>query len=59
MGKLILLSLFLVSFAVPIRLSTRAAPHTALRRAQWITIAYVFLWAYLCVSWYPHYVSIE
>jgi hypothetical protein len=57
--KLMMLSIILVSVAVPLGLSARPAPRRAVRRAQWIVISYVFVWAYLCISWYPRFVPVE
>lgn len=54
-----MLSIILVSVAVPLGLSARPAPRRAVRRAQWIVISYVFVWAYLCISWYPRFVPVE
>jgi hypothetical protein len=59
MAKLILLSIVLVSVAVPIRMSSRGSPRRALRSAQWITFAFVFLWAFMCIWWYPELVPVE
>ena len=59
MPKLILLSIVLMSVAVPIRFSTRSAPRRALRLTQWILAAFVFVWAYMCVSWYPQLVPLD
>lgn len=59
MSKLILLSIVLVSVAVPIRLCSRASPRRALRNAQWITVAFVLVWALMCIVWYPQLVPIE
>ncbi|MDP9034388.1 MAG: hypothetical protein M3O50_06245 [Myxococcota bacterium] len=59
MPKLILLSIVLVSVALPIRLSARVAPRRALRLTQWIIAGFVFVWAYMCVSWYPQLVPLD
>ncbi len=59
MAKLILLSIVLVSIALPIRLSARAAPRRALRLTQWIVASFVFVWAYMCLSWYPQLVPLD
>lgn len=59
MSKLILLSIVLVSFIVPVRLCTRGTPRRALRRAQWITVAFVVVWAFMCIVFYPQLVPIE
>jgi hypothetical protein len=58
-AKLILLSIVIVSMAVPIHLCARPSPKRALRRAQWILTAFVFLWAFLCIVWYPKLTPLE
>jgi hypothetical protein len=52
-SKLILVSIVIVSIAVPIRLCAGPTPKRALRRTQWILAAFVFFWAFLCIVWYP------
>jgi hypothetical protein len=59
LAKLILLSVVLVSVLIPIRLSTRAVPRRALRSAQWMTVAFVVVWAFMCIWWYPQLVFVE
>ncbi len=59
MAKLILLSVLLVSIAAPLALATRRSGRSGLRRAQWIFIAFVFVWAYMCIAWYPQLVPLE
>jgi hypothetical protein len=58
-AKLIILSIVLMSFAVPIWLSSSGNPRRDLRRAQGVLLAFVFLWAYLCLHVYPAIVPIE
>ena len=58
MAKLILLSVVLVGFLVPISLSTRRAPRRALRQAQIAAAAFVIVWAYMCLTWYPQLVPL-
>jgi len=58
-SKLILFSIVLVSVAVPIRLSTRRSAKRALRYTQWIILAFILLWAYLCIAWYPRLVPLD
>ncbi len=53
MAKLVILSIVIVSMAVPIALSARPSPQRALRRAQWLVVAFVFVWAAMCLLWYP------
>ena len=59
MAKLILLSVVLVSMIIPIRVATRPSPKRALRRVQWMIVAFVFVWAFLCIFWYPALVPLE
>ena len=59
MAKLILLSILLVSVAVPLRLSDRQSARVALKRAQWTTVAFIVVWAVLCIAWYPSLVPLE
>lgn len=58
MAKLIIFSIVLVSFGVPVWLSTSKQPRRALRRAQRIILLFIFVWAYLCLHWYPRLVAI-
>jgi hypothetical protein len=59
MSKVILMSIVFVSVVVPMVLATRKKARQALRRAQWITIAFVFVWATACLAWYPQLVPLE
>jgi hypothetical protein len=59
MSKLILLSIVLVAMAVPAWLSTAPQPRKALRKAQAIVMAFVVVWAYLCLHWYPELVPLK
>ena len=59
MAKLIILSIVLVSFAVPVWLSASPTPRRTLRRIQWLMFAYILLWSYMCLRWYPQLVTIE
>jgi hypothetical protein len=58
-AKLIILSIILVSYIVPMRLAGDAHPRAALRKAQIIFLIYVVLWGYMCVRWYPTLVEIK
>jgi len=51
--KLIILSIVIISFMVPIRLSTAKRPRLALRRAQQIVALFIIVWAFMCLRWYP------
>jgi hypothetical protein len=59
MAKLILLSVIIVAVVVPVWLSSRRRPRSALRTAQIISISFVVVWAYLCLTWYPELVPLE
>jgi len=59
MAKLIILSIVFVSFAVPIWLSTANNPARALRRVQTIVIVFMFVWAFMCLRWYPALVELK
>lgn len=59
MAKLILLSVIYLSIIVPIRASKRASPRRALKSAQWTIVAYVFVWAWMCLHLYTALVHVE
>jgi hypothetical protein len=59
LAKLIILSVVIVSFIVPVWLSTSPTPRRTLRRVQWILFAYIVLWSFMCLRWYPTLVTIE
>ncbi len=59
MAKLIVISVLLVTFVVATSLSKAKSPKSALKKAQWLVIAYVFVWAYMCLNWYPQLVPVE
>jgi hypothetical protein len=59
MEKLIILSIVLVSMAVPGWLSTASRPRKALRQTQGIVFVFVLLWGYLCLHWYPDLVPLK
>jgi hypothetical protein len=59
MAKLIILSIVLVSFAVPVWFSTSTQPRRALRRVQQIILVFIVVWAYMCLHWYPQLVPLE
>jgi hypothetical protein len=58
-AKLIILSIVLVSFAIPLWLSTSPRPRPALRRSQWIVLAFIVVWAFMCARWYPALVPLK
>ena len=59
MSKLIILSIVIMSFALPIYLSTSAQPAKMLKRVQVLMCLYVLLWSYLCLHWYPILVPLK
>ncbi len=59
MAKLILLSIVQMSGAVPLRLSRRPAGRRALRVVQWSMVAFIVVWACLCIVWYPALVPLD
>jgi hypothetical protein len=58
-AKLIILSILIVSIAVPAWLSGSPQPQKALRRTQGIIVLFVLVWAYMCLSWYPALVPLK
>jgi hypothetical protein len=59
MAKLIILSIVLITFAVPVHLSTSAQPQRALRRAQRLILAFIVVWGLMCLNWYPALVPLK
>ncbi len=59
MAKLIILSIVIMSFAIPVRLSTAPQPRKALRRAQQFVVVFILLWAFMCLRWYPSLVELK
>jgi hypothetical protein len=59
MAKLIILSVLIVSIAVPASMSTSAHPRKALRRMQGIVVTFVIVWGFLCLHWYPALVPLK
>jgi len=59
MEKLIILSILLVSVAVPTWLSTSPQPRKALRQTQGFMVFYVIVWGYMCLHWYPVLVPLK
>jgi hypothetical protein len=57
--KLIILSVVVVSMALPGWLATAARPRPALRRAQILVFLFVIVWAFLCTRWYPQLVPLK
>ena len=59
MAKMMILSIVLVSFGLPIYLSARPQPMRTLKRMQGILFLYILFWAYLCLHWYPILVPLK
>jgi hypothetical protein len=59
MPKLIVISILLVTFVAATWFSNAKSPKSALRKAQWIVVVYVFVWGYMCLNWYPQLVPVE
>jgi hypothetical protein len=59
MAKLIILSVVLMSFIVPIYLSTQPSAKKALRKAQTWLVVYIVIWAFMCLYWYPELVPLK
>jgi hypothetical protein len=58
-AKLIILSIVIVSFAVPMWFASSPHPRRALGRVQMIFFICVFVWALMCLRWYPQLVPFE
>jgi hypothetical protein len=58
-AKLIIFSIVLVSFVVPVWLSTAKQPRRALRRTQRIVLVFIVVWALMCLRWYPELVEVQ
>jgi hypothetical protein len=59
MEKLILLSIILFTTIVPLATSAAKRPDRTLRKVQWATFVFTFVWAYCCRRWYPQLVNID
>jgi hypothetical protein len=59
MAKLILLLLILFSTLVPLFAAGSKSPKRTMRTVQVATAIMTFVWAYLCLAYYPQMVSIE
>jgi hypothetical protein len=58
-AKLIILSIVLASFVLPVWLSTKPPPRRTIRRLQWTMFFFVIVWAYMCLRWYPLVVPLK
>jgi hypothetical protein len=59
MSKLIILSVVILSVAVPMAVSSRPKPQAALRQVVYIMIFAIFVWSQLCLKLYPQYVPLK
>jgi hypothetical protein len=59
MEKLIILSIVLVSMALPAWFSTSPKPKKALRQVQGGILLFILVWGYLCLHWYPLLVQLK
>jgi hypothetical protein len=59
MAKLIILSIVIMSFVIPISQSTAPKSRSTLRRVQTIILAYILIWAFMCLHWYPDIVELK
>ena len=59
MAKLILLSIVLVTVAIPMILATRKSPKKTLRTIQIISLVFVCIWAWMCLTIYPQIVPVD
>jgi hypothetical protein len=58
-AKLIILSIVIVSFAVPVWLASSPQPARALRKAQRTMLVFIVIWALMCLKWYPALVELK
>jgi hypothetical protein len=59
MAGLITLLIILFSTVVPILFSKSKSPRSRLRMVQYATVAMTFVWAYLCLTYYPQLVDLN
>ena len=59
MAKIIILSIVLLTFVVPVWFATSERPRVALRRVHRVMLLLIVVWAYLCLRWYPRLVPLE
>jgi hypothetical protein len=59
LAKLIVLAVILFTSIVPLVASSSNNPRRTIRRIQIWTCVAVFVWAYLCRTWYPALVPVE
>jgi hypothetical protein len=59
MAKLILLSIIILSVALPMTMAARPKPQATLRRVVLIMVFVIVVWSQLCLRVYPSYVPLE
>lgn len=59
MSKLIILSVVILSVAVPMMMSARPKPQATLRQMVYIMIFAIFVWSQLCLKLYPMQVPLK
>jgi hypothetical protein len=58
-AKLIILSIVLMSFGLPIHLASARQARRSLRRMQTFTLVFIVAWAFMCLYWYPSIVTLK
>lgn len=59
MAKLIILSIVIMSFAIPVSQSLDKRPARALKRVRQIMAVFIVIWAFMCLRWYPAIVPLK
>jgi hypothetical protein len=59
MSKLIILSIVILSVALPMTMATRSRPQATLRQVVLLMIFGIFVWSQLCLKIYPQYVPLK
>ena len=59
MSKLIVLSIIILSIAMPIMLAERKSPKRAVRLIWTTVVAFAFVWGFLCTWLYPKLVFVQ
>ena len=59
MAKLIILSILIVTVLLPASMSSSLQPRKALRQVQGLVVAFVIVWGYMCLHWYPELVPLK
>jgi hypothetical protein len=59
MSKLILLSVVILSIALPMVVAARPKPQATLRQVVFIMVFAILVWSQLCLRVYPQYVPLK